>query len=154
MAGGIGDDALRIRDIDGDVLNRVRNTHRPRMPEFKQGDRLDHGVLIVWREGDIIKGLQGREPKQIIKQLVTIMKQMFENPETVTPGMLAEAILLNTPRKPVDARVGCLRWGTTRTEKRYWLAILRKHSSWDDLPDAPQPQAKYQNSKTISSGLP
>jgi hypothetical protein len=56
--------------------------------------------------------------------------------------MLAEAVLLNVPRMTVNINAGYLRWGQTRTEKRYWLAILRKRPRWNDLGRESHGQAK------------
>lgn len=141
MAGSIGKDALRIRDIDGDFLNAARPA-KSKLPKFTPGCRLDHGVLVVWREGDILDAMKGKEPPTISRQVMTIMKWMFDDPNAVTARLLAEAVLLNTPRKTVDINGGYLRWGNTRTEKRYWLAILRKVPAWNRLDAELQPRPK------------
>jgi hypothetical protein len=141
MAGGIGKDALRIRDIDGDFLNSARPA-KSKLPRFNPNCRLDHGVLVVWREGDILDVMKGKESRTIQRQILHIMKRMFDEPDAVTGRMLAEAVLLNTPRKTVDIPSGYLRWGSTRTEKRYWLTILRKVPGWKRLDSELKPKAK------------
>ncbi|WP_133244874.1 hypothetical protein [Caulobacter radicis] len=151
MAGGIGKDALRIRDIDGAFLNAARPP-KSNLPEFKPNCRLDHGVLVVWREGEILKAIANREPLTVKRQIKILLDNMFDDPKTATSRMIAEAMLLNKPRKTVDIKGGYLRWGSTRTEKRYWLAILRKTSAWSHLEDELAKTPKPPTNPKLSSG--
>jgi hypothetical protein len=58
---------------------------------------------------------------------------MFNEPANINGRMLAEAMLTNTPIKPVNVKAGYLRWGSTYTAKRYWIAVLKKRTSWTEL---------------------
>ena len=133
MAGSIGRDVKKIRDIDGGVINSVNDTRGLSLPEYLPGYKLEHAVMIVWRKGDLVGSVSPKESPIVQRQLLTIMKCMFDDPKNVTSRMLAEAFLVNTPIKPVNAVAGHLRWGSTWTNERYWLAALRKRPSWDHL---------------------
>jgi hypothetical protein len=58
---------------------------------------------------------------------------MFDDPKNVTSRMLATAMLTNSPIKPVNLNAGSLRWGSTYTPKRYWIAVLNKVKVWAEL---------------------
>jgi hypothetical protein len=133
MAGGIGLDAAKIRDVDGDMINKVTADKKLKLPLFKVGYQLDHAVLVVWREGDIVGAIASKEPKVIQHQFHTLMRCMFAQPRGVTNRQLAEAVLTNTPIKPVCVKAGELRWGSTVTTSRYWVGALRKRPTWVNL---------------------
>lgn len=130
MAGGIGEDAIKIRDLDGDLINTIIEDKHLDLPKHQPGYKLYHAVMVVWREGDLIKAIRQKEPKPIQSQFLNLMRAMLCELTEATGRTLAEAMLGNAPIKPVNARDGSLRWGSTYTHKRYWVAILRKQPGW------------------------
>lgn len=134
MAQTVGRDALKIRDIDRCAINKSIKDNALDMPLCGEDWTIDHAVLLVWRNTEIID-LMNRtvEPDPIRIQMLDLLKLMFDEPKDVPPKTMAGAFLGNVPVKMVNHRKGCIRRSSTFTHQRYWLAVLRKIGSWNDL---------------------
>jgi hypothetical protein len=133
MAGSIGEDALKIRDLNAAKINTIIRNKSVRLPICKPGCKVSRAVLFVWRRGDIVSEIRKKEPKPIQAQFVALLKYMFDDPNKVSTRMLPAAILTSTPIKPVSNYLGHVRWGSTFTTSRYWVAVLRRRSDWAKL---------------------
>jgi hypothetical protein len=133
MAGSIGKDAQKIRDINHDTLNATIVERKLKLPRCADEFTIMRAVLVVWRKGDIIGPLKKKEPPVIRRQFLALFRYMFDDPKNVNSEMLARAVLTNVPIKPVRCKFGELRWGATRTNDRYWLAVLKEWPTWQQL---------------------
>jgi hypothetical protein len=134
MAGSIGVDARRVRDLDAAQINDIIKAKPIRqLPICKSACKVSQAVLFVWREGAIVEEVGKNEPAPIQRQFIELLKSMFDDPNNVSSRMLEEAMLTTVPLKPVSNRLGHVRWGSTYTTGRYWVTILNRRNAWERL---------------------
>ncbi|MGN6421953.1 MAG: hypothetical protein ACTHLA_01440 [Asticcacaulis sp.] len=133
MMGGISMDALKIRDITFSDINAGIGRKKLKMPDLTGAWKVRKAVMIVWREGEIVKLMNQKEQKPIRRQFMKLLSFMFEDPKTVSAKQFATAFIPGARVATVGKAMGQIRWASTVTHKKYWVAAFCKVDEWSNL---------------------
>jgi hypothetical protein len=136
MVGSVTADARKIARIDAATLNKTVEA-RPEygLPLCGRQWKVHRAVLLVWREGDVAKAMLSKKEHKIIRrQMRTLLEGMCAGPSKPTSKEVSTAMIGGVPIRPVSSTGGHLRFGSTKTRKRYWVGILTRQPDWVMLP--------------------